>query len=100
MASEVRRYGSGNGQGAERTFPEPAMPQNALDHVRLATLDEAPKNSEENAPSQNSAAQGAALGAPEGPDDPNLAIIIQRWPDLPPAMKSGILAMVQATGGA
>ncbi len=32
---------TGIGQGAERTFPEPAMPQNALDHVRLATLDEA-----------------------------------------------------------
>ena len=66
----------------------------------ILSPDEAPENPEENAPSQNSAAQGAALGAPEGPDDPNLAIIIQRWPDLPPAMKSGILAMVQATGGA
>ena len=52
-----------------------------------------------NPPSGRAAKSGAA-GAPKGPDDPNLAIIIQRWPDLPPAMKSGILAMVQATSGA
>ena len=61
----------------------------------VVSLQVPPENLEENAPSQNIAAQGAALGAPEGPDDPNLAIIIQRWPDLPPAMKSGILAMVR-----
>ena len=32
---------TGIGQGVERTFPEPPLPQNALDHVCLATLDEA-----------------------------------------------------------
>ncbi len=31
----------------------------------------------------------------EGPIDPNLRDVIQRWPNLPEATRAGILAMVQ-----
>jgi len=33
------------------------------------------------------------------PDDPGLAAVVEAWPDLPKAMKAGILAMVMATSG-
>ena len=36
----IRRR-SGTGQGTDRTFPKPTVPEDALDYVRLATLDEA-----------------------------------------------------------
>jgi hypothetical protein len=32
-------------------------------------------------------------------NDPDLALILERWPTLPDAIRAGILAMVQATGG-
>ena len=31
------------------------------------------------------------------PSDPDLARLIEAWPTLPPALKAGILAMVEAT---
>ncbi len=33
------------------------------------------------------------------PDDPDLAAVVNAWPDLPEAMKAGILAMVKAASG-
>jgi len=33
------------------------------------------------------------------PDDPKLVRIVTAWPDLPEAVKAGILAMVRAAGG-
>ena len=35
------RWRTGTAQGTERAFPEPTVPEGSLDHVRLATLDEA-----------------------------------------------------------
>ena len=31
-----------------------------------------------------------------GPDDPDLAAVMAAWPDLPEALKAGIVAMVKA----
>lgn len=44
-------------------------------------------------------AESGALGAENGPKDPELGAIIHAWPTLPDAIKAGILAMVRAAGG-
>ena len=54
------------------------------------------ENTEQNAHSQQGAAQGAAVGAENASIDPGLQTIVERWPGLPDALKAGILAMVQA----
>jgi len=59
-----------------------------------------PENPEENAHSLDSAAPGAAVGAQNTPIDPDLQAIIERWPELPDAVKAGILAMVRTSGDA
>ena len=56
-----------------------------------------PENTEKNAHSREGAAQGAAVGAANTPNDPDLRAIIERWADLPDAVKAGIVAMVRAT---
>ena len=33
------------------------------------------------------------------PDDPGLAAVVEAWPELPEALKAGILAMVKAASG-
>ena len=33
------------------------------------------------------------------PDDPGLAAVVDAWPDLPEAIKAGIVAMVKAVPG-
>ncbi|HJN09783.1 MAG TPA: hypothetical protein QF564_13910 [Pirellulaceae bacterium] len=55
---------------------------------------------EENAHSQQGAAQGAAFEHENAPIDPDLQAIIDRWPDLSEAVKVGILAMVKAADDA
>jgi len=45
------------------------------------------------------AAVGAAANAETAAIDPGLQTIIDAWPDLPEALRSGILAMVRAAGG-
>jgi hypothetical protein len=50
----------------------------------------------ENAHSQSSAAQGAAVERENAPIDPDLEAIIVRWSGLPEAIKSEILRMVNA----
>ena len=45
------------------------------------------------------AALGAASSAENSPIDPDLQAIIQHWPDLPEAVKVGIVAMVKAACG-
>ena len=46
------------------------------------------------------AAKCAAPDADSSPIDPDLQSIIERWHDLSEPIKAGILAMVQAAGGA
>ena len=57
-----------------------------------------PENPRENGTFSNCAAPGAAGGIENGPIDPDLRAIIERWADLPDAMKAGIMAMVKVTG--
>lgn len=45
-----------------------------------------------------SAAESGAVHRQTGPEDPDLARIIDAWPDLPEAVRVGIMAMVQAAG--
>ena len=54
-------------------------------------------NPEENEGFCGSAAHGAAVVSENAPIDHDLQAIIERWPDLPAAVKAGILAMVKAS---
>ncbi len=42
---------------------------------------------------------GDPPSAPQTPDDPELAAVVEAWADLPDAVRAGILAMVRAAGG-
>ena len=53
-------------------------------------------NPEKNAHSENRAAAGAAVESENFPIDTALQAIIERWADLPDAVKAGIVAMVKA----
>jgi len=44
-------------------------------------------------------AECGALGAPSAPADPDLAELIQCWPDLSDAARAGVLAMARAAAG-
>ncbi|MCO6044760.1 hypothetical protein NG895_12655 [Aeoliella sp. ICT_H6.2] len=39
-----------------------------------------------------------AVGADLAPIDPELALIVERWEELPEAVRASILAMVRASG--
>jgi hypothetical protein len=47
---------------------------------------------------RRSAPLATALGQRRNPSDPDLALIVERWFDLPPAVRAGIVAMVKASG--
>ena len=49
-----------------------------------------------NAPFEDSAAAGAAVDGGNTPIDADLQAIVERWPDLPDAVKAGFVAMVRA----
>ena len=55
------------------------------------------ENSEKDAKSQTCAAPGAAIIADSPPIDPDLQTIIERWSNLPDALKVGIVAMVETS---
>ena len=57
------------------------------------------ENPQEYADSKSSAAAGAAVDSENGPIDADLQAIIERWADLPDAVKGGIVAMVRLTVG-
>ena len=57
------------------------------------------ENPEKNAHSENRAAAGAAVDSENAEIDADLQAIIERWADLPEAVKVGIVAMVRAAGG-
>lgn len=54
---------------------------------------QAVENVDDNDNSREGAAPGAAVSAE---NDPDLAAVIDHWPDLPAVVKSGILALVKA----
>ncbi len=43
-------------------------------------------------------AQGGAKSGALTPRDPDLAALVAAWPTLPPALKAGIVALIQAHG--
>ena len=49
-------------------------------------------------PADKSGAESGALASQPAPVDPTLARLIARWPALPPAIRAGIAAMVDAVG--
>jgi hypothetical protein len=48
---------------------------------------------------QRSAAESGAGGAENRPLDPDLAVVVQAWPDVPETVRASILAMVRAAAG-
>jgi hypothetical protein len=56
------------------------------------------KTSENSALSKTGAAESGAIVPENAPIDPDLQAIIERWPDLPPAVKASIAAMAAAAG--
>jgi hypothetical protein len=48
--------------------------------------------------SGNKPAGSGDPAAPEPPADPDLAAVVAAWPDLPAALRAGIVAMVKAAG--
>ena len=55
-----------------------------------------PENTGDNADFPRGAAVGAAVGAENGSIDPDLQAIIEQWPELPDAVKAGIVGMIRA----
>jgi len=49
-------------------------------------------------PSPEGGAESGAVSPISGPIDPDLQRVIDAWPNLPEAVKAGILAMVKASG--
>ena len=56
-------------------------------------------NAGKNSDSDSSAAPRAALELAKGPIDPDLQHVIDRWFDLPDAVRAGMLAMVHEAEG-
>ena len=47
--------------------------------------------------SGNTGAQPPESATPATPADPDLSTVLAAWPNLPPAIRAGILALIQAT---
>lgn len=48
--------------------------------------------------SGNTGAPSSGSPGPAAPADPDLAAVVAAWPDLPPALRAGVLALVRAAG--
>ena len=57
------------------------------------------ENTEKTGVADESGAESGALDAENGPKDPDLGAIIDAWPRLPDAIKTGILAIIQGAEG-
>ena len=57
------------------------------------------ENPEENDISHEGAAQGAAVGAEQAGIDPDLAAVIEAWPELPEAVRRTVVLMVRVGSG-
>ena len=86
----MRRRATQNnsGRGGARTLTG-VTPHGILSH------DATPENPEENGRFENRDAAGAAVDSENVQIDPDLQAIVERWADLPDAVKAGIVAMVQ-----
>jgi len=70
-------------------------PQPLAGHL-ISSQAATPESPEENAHSRDSAGPGAAVDPENGPTDPDLRFIVERWDELSEPFKAGILAMVRA----
>jgi len=61
-----------------------------------AGLEHPPLEHSKTAISTSGGAKSGAPDAPNAPHDPDLVLVVERWPELPAPVKAGILAMVQA----
>ena len=68
----------------------------AMTEVVGAGLEHPAKSSGNDGGGGQSGAECGALGAPNAPLDPDLAVVVDAWPKLPDAIKAGILAIVTA----
>jgi len=67
--------------------------------MEAAGIEHCPKSSANKGDGGQSGAECGALGAQNAPLDADLAAVVDAWPKLPEAIKTGILAMVTAAGG-
>ena len=56
-------------------------------------------SAEKTALSLEGGAKSGAVAPQSGPIDPDLACLIDAWPNLPAPIRAGILAMIRATSG-
>jgi hypothetical protein len=62
-------------------------------------LEPAPRTPSKTPISEESGTESGTVGAPKPLEDPDLALITNRWPDLPEATRSAIVAIVKAAVG-
>jgi hypothetical protein len=74
--------------------------RNPLRGITFPVCQQSPETPEKTAVCEACAARGAAVDAENAAltaiADPHLAAIVRAWPTLPDALKSGIVAMIQA----
>ena len=83
-----------DGASHRQSAPSWTRTKNLLIKSQLQTCE----NPGKPAHSDNCAAAGAAVETVAATLDPDLQSVIEQWPDLPPAVKAGIVAMVRASG--
>jgi hypothetical protein len=67
----------------------------ALPHMEAAGIEPGPKSSGNQGVGNQGGAECGVLGAQIGLLDPELAALVDAWPALPEAIKTGILAMIR-----
>ena len=90
--------------GASRSEPvrhKSRMPPEGLEQSRFPTGNAGVSESGGSKSGNNWEGLGLPTppATPPKPTDPELAAVVAAWPDLPPAIRAGIVAMVGASGG-
>jgi hypothetical protein len=67
--------------------------------MEAAGIEPPRQNPRNSSGSVGSGAECGALGAREAPIDPDLALIVARWPTLPEATRKAMLVIVRGTEG-
>jgi len=77
------------------------MPPEGLEQSRFPSGNAGVSDSGGSKSGNNGAGSGPPRppATPPKPTDPELAAVAAAWPDLPPAIRAGIVAMVKAAGG-
>lgn len=88
--------GLGESMRSGSTGDESAEGRTRTADLRVMNPEEAPQNKPETDAIQHQLQHPRVESAPEAPSDPDLARVVGAWADLPPALRAGILAMVNA----